>query len=214
MHSLTRSHPSAQFITAPFSHDAPYHHAPISCIPSLTATPPPSPSPLHFPMTHPTTTPPLQRTCPLTSPHQRVNCYALPYSFTPTFAQFPRRRRPTSAHLRPSNHAQTAPILHTFIKRPMYVRALFYRGRGAMLPYNQIVAPMWSERLYNRNGAVLAYKRIVASMPSEWRYDGNGAFVPYKRIVAPMWSEHLYGGIGKKSIGYPRKVYRVFPESL
>ena len=45
---------------------------------------------------------------------------------------------------------------------------------------------------------------------SERLYDGNGAVLPYKRIVAPMLFERLYGGIWKKSIGYPRKVYRVF----
>ena len=29
-----------------------------------------------------------------------------------------------------------------------------------------------------------------------------------------MLSERFYGGIGEKSIGYPRKVYRVSEESL
>ena len=64
------------------------------------------------------------------------------------------------------------------------------------------------------DGAVLPYKQIVASMLSERLYDGDGAVVPYKRIIAPMLSEGMYGCIGKKSIEYPRKVYRVFPESL
>ena len=45
-------------------------------------------------------------------------------------------------------------------------------------------------------------------------YRVSGAVLPYEQIVAPMLSEGMYGGIGKKSIGYPRKVYRVFPESL
>ena len=45
-------------------------------------------------------------------------------------------------------------------------------------------------------------------------YDGNRAVVPYERIVGYMLSEEMYGGIGEKSIGYPRKVYRVFPKSL
>ena len=44
-------------------------------------------------------------------------------------------------------------------------------------------------------------------------YDGNGSLLPYKRIVAPMLFERLYGGIGEKSIGYPRKVYRLFSDS-
>ena len=43
---------------------------------------------------------------------------------------------------------------------------------------------------------------------------GNGAVLPYNQIVAPMPSERLYGGIVEKSIGYPRKVYRVFRKSL
>ena len=42
----------------------------------------------------------------------------------------------------------------------------------------------------------------------------NGAVLPYNQIVDPMSFERLYGGIGEKSIEYPRKVYRVFPESL
>ena len=40
------------------------------------------------------------------------------------------------------------------------------------------------------------------------------SFLQYDQIVAPVLSEQLHGGIWKKSIGYPRKVYRVFPESL
>ena len=44
--------------------------------------------------------------------------------------------------------------------------------------------------------------------------DENGAVFPYNQIVAPMLSEGMYGDIGEKSIEYPRKIYRVFPESL
>ena len=51
-------------------------------------------------------------------------------------------------------------------------------------------------------------------MGAERLNDGSGAFLPYEQIVAPMSSERLYGGIREKSIGHPRKVYRVFPESL
>ena len=59
----------------------------------------------------------------------------------------------------------------------------------------------------------------LVMLSRKWSYlsgrsDGNEAMLPYKRIVAPMLSERLYRGIGEKSIGYPRKVYRVFPESL
>ena len=49
---------------------------------------------------------------------------------------------------------------------------------------------------------------------TELLYDENGAELPYNQIVALVLSERLYGGIGEKSIGYPRKVYRVFPKSL
>ena len=45
-------------------------------------------------------------------------------------------------------------------------------------------------------------------------YDGNGTFLPYEQIVDPKSFDRLYGGVGEKSIEYPRKVYRVFPESL
>ncbi len=51
-------------------------------------------------------------------------------------------------------------------------------------------------------------------MLSERLYNGSGAVLPYNQIVGSKLYERLYGGIGKKSIGYPRKVYRVFPESL
>ena len=55
---------------------------------------------------------------------------------------------------------------------------------------------------------------LFSTEGGEQLYDGNGAVLPYEQIVAPMLSERLYGGIEEKSIGYPREVYRVFPESL
>ena len=70
------------------------------------------------------------------------------------------------------------------------------------------------DRMYDGNGAYLPYNHNVALVPSEQLDDGIGAVFPYNHIVAPMLSEGMYGGIGEKSIGYPRKVYRVFPESL
>ena len=68
--------------------------------------------------------------------------------------------------------------------------------------------------MYDGSGALLPYNHDVALVLSEHLYDGNGAVLPYNQIVAPILSEGMYGGIGKKSIGFPRKVYRVFPESL
>ena len=73
---------------------------------------------------------------------------------------------------------------------------------------------MPSDRFHGGDGAMLPYKQIVVPVLSEWWYDENGAVLPYKRIVAPVLCERLYGGIGKKSIGYPRKVYRVSEKSL
>ena len=58
-----------------------------------------------------------------------------------------------------------------------------------------------------RNRSTSAHVRTLS-------YRGKGAVLPYEQIVAPMLSEGMYRGIGEKSIGYPRKVYRVFPESL
>ena len=51
-------------------------------------------------------------------------------------------------------------------------------------------------------------------MGTDRLYDGDGSVLPYEQIVAPMPFERLYEGIGEKSIEFPRKVYRVFPESL
>ena len=51
-------------------------------------------------------------------------------------------------------------------------------------------------------------------MLSERLYNGSGAVLPYNQIVAPKLSERLYGGIREKSMGYPRKVYRVSRKSL
>ena len=73
---------------------------------------------------------------------------------------------------------------------------------------------MPSEWWYDVNGAMHPYKQIVAPMPSEWWYDWSRAVLPYNQIVASTPCERLYGGVREKSIGYPRKVYRVFPESL
>lgn len=70
------------------------------------------------------------------------------------------------------------------------------------------------DRMYDGNGAYLPYNHNVALVPSEQLYDGIGALLTYKQIVAPMLSEGMYGGIRKKSIGYPRNVYRVSEKSL
>ena len=73
-----------------------------------------------------------------------------------------------SAHLCPQTHARAAPRLRTCLRTPphqhahrsslsstnprtsrltpAHVRALFYQGRGAVVPYEQIVPPMQSNR--------------------------------------------------------------------
>ena len=66
--------------------------------------------------------------------------------------------------------------------------------------------------MYDGSGVVLPYKPIVAPKLYVLLYDGSGGMFPYNQIVAPMWFKRLYGGIGEKSIGYPRKVYRLFPD--
>ena len=99
---------------------------------------------------------------------------------------------PTAVHLRLPTHASTAPHLCTF--------ALFFMEEA--------------KRLYDGSGVVLPYKPIFAPKLFVLLYDGSGGMFPYKQIVAPMLSEGMYGGIGEKSIEYPRKVYRVLPESL
>ena len=55
---------------------------------------------------------------------------------------------------------------------------------------------------------------LLSAEEAERLYDGNRAVLPYNQIVAPMLSERFYGGVWEKSIEYPRKVYRVFSESL
>ena len=42
----------------------------------------------------------------------------------------------------------------------------------------------------------------------------NKSFLQCNQIVGSLPSEGMYGGIEEKSIGYPRKVYRVFRKSL
>ena len=73
---------------------------------------------------------------------------------------------------------------------------------------------MLFEPLHVGNGAVVPYNQIVAPMLSKGMNDENGAVLPYKQIATPMPSERLYEGIEEKSIGYPRKVYRLFSDRI
>ena len=83
-------------------------------------------------------------------------------------------------------------ITHTCRPRTKHHRALNYTRAVTHLRTCALYSIEEVERLYGVDRAVL----------------------PYDQIVGPMLSERLYGGIGEKSIGYPRKVYRVFRKSL
>ena len=65
-----------------------------------------------------------------------------------------------------------------------------------------------------KQSSIAAYLRFYFCACCALFCRGNGAVLQCDQIVTPMLSERLYGGIGKKSIEGPRKVYRVFPESL
>ena len=115
------------------------------------------------------------RTCPLISPYQRANRCALSHSFIPAFPFFHRSRSGFSA-LAPL----TPPYQRTHRSTPSptnsrkhrttsaQVRALFYRGNGAVLPYDQIVAPMLSEGMYGGIGEKsIEYPRKVYRVSEE-----------------------------------------------
>ena len=106
---------------------------------------------------------------------------------------------PTTAHLYLTTHARTAqhhaPLpmpQRTFTLTPPNLRPLSLAHTTPHLRTFALLSAEGAERLY----------------------DDHGAELPYDQIVASKMSERLYGGIGEKPIGYPRKVYRVFTESL
>ena len=86
-------------------------------------------------------------------------------------------------------------------------RAPLHGCRGASLP-------KLSKRFQDEKRGAVPYNQIFAPMPFERMYDGNRAVLQCDQIVAPISSGRLFGVVGEKSIEYPRKVYRVFPESL
>ena len=118
---------------------------------------------------------------------------------SPVFPLFLLRNRPTPVYLcadfsAPPRHFiySGAPILPHFSVTPQQQRA-------------HCSAPLSTN--LGTNGSTSAHLRSRF-------YDGNGTFLPYEQIVDPKSFDRLYGGVGEKSIEYPRKVYRVFPESL
>ena len=157
----------------------------------------PSNAHLRLRLTTPTLLP--EGTCPLTPPHQRAHRSAPSYSDTGT----------SSSDLRTFVRQITHVPPH--ICTPSYATIpLFWHFRRRHRPTAAHLCPLTQAR----TRPPLRKFAPFSTEGAEQLYDGNGAVVPYKRIVAPMLFERLYGGIGEKSIGCPRKVYRVFPESL
>ena len=82
-----------------------------------------------------------------TAPHLRTLAIAPAYISPNFYGKSPRRSEPSPDNLRKSSHTlthlphhssvPTRPSHRTFIKRPMYVHALFYRGDGRMVPWGR-----------------------------------------------------------------------------
>ena len=107
------------------------------------------PTAAHLPPHSSAPTRPSQRTFSQTSAHFHTHSPL----YLPTFHL---RNRLTPTHLHPPNHAQTAAILRTFIKRPMYVRVLFYRREETVLRWERDDYPIQS---YRCSHAVQAFVR-------------------------------------------------------
>ena len=69
-------------------------------------------------------------------------------------------------------------------------------------------------RISARPRPFLLRGRSSCTVETEGFSHTNKSLLPHNQIVAPVLFERLYGGIREKSIGYPRKVYRVFEKSL
>ena len=144
-----------------------------------------------------------------TSP-QRTFIYQHSASLPPTspaFAPFYRRSHRTSATLRSPPDIYTTTPQRTFIYQHTHAPPQHYTPSPTKLCTNSANSAHLHQATYVRSHSFLTEE-------SERLNDGNGAVLPCKRIVSPMQFERLYGGIGKKSIEYPRKVYRVFRKSL
>ena len=125
------------------------------------------------------------RLIPIGSDKFRSSPTNIPRTPNPTFPSPQRTLVPVAAHLHPIFCTLTSSLLRTN-------------------------APTTNAR----TAPHLRKSVLFSSEETERLYDESGAVLPYNQTVAPMLSERLYGGIWEKSIGYPRKVYRVFPESL
>ena len=99
------------------------------------------PTAAHLPPHSSAPTRPSQRTFSQTSAHFHAHSPL----HLPTFYL---KNRPTPTHLRPPNHAQTAAILPTFIKRPMHIRAIFYRRDEAVLRWERRGSHIRTNRCY------------------------------------------------------------------
>ena len=133
-----------------------------------------------------------QCTYSLTPMHLRTHCSTPQPMHQCTYSLTPLHLRPTAAHHHLGFSALTPSLLCTCTPTSAHFRPLTHAQAASHL---RTFAPFSTEGV-------------------EQLYVGNGAELPCKQIVAPISSGRLYGGIREKSIGYPRKVYRVFPESL
>ena len=143
------------------------------------------PTAAHLPPHSSAPTRPSQRISAPTSAHFHAHSPL----YLPTFYL---RDRPTPTHLHPPTHAQTSAILRTFIKRPMHIRALFYRGSKADARRGRGVAPL----LTNRCSHTVR------------------AFVRWERSVYPIQTNRCSHAVRAFVRRCREKVYRVSEESL
>ena len=151
--------------------------------------------------------------------------------------------RPTCLHLHPATHAQATPHLRTFAIALAYISPNFYGEPATPLrsfthhprtyhiisqhqrAHRSAPSPMLLRTFFpNFYGETAPPLRIFTHHPRTnpptaahlhpYFHAPSCPFLLRMRNGAPMPSERLYGGIREKSIGHPRKVYRVFRKSL
>ncbi len=155
----------------------------------------------------PTQEPP--HVCTPSSTKPRTNCLASAHlcpEFSALLPTLLRTNAPIVARPRLLTHAGATPHLGTFVSKSTQTQ--FHR-RVLSYSFTPIFAHFSAEKPpYSCAPSLLFPHTLRYFLPRK------RSIVPYIQIVTPMPCECLCGGIGKKSIGYPRKVYRVFPESL
>gem|GEM_PF-4456974 len=193
-------------------------HKPTLVLPHLCASSlrisvlaPHSSTPVHPPLRafahKPTQEPP--HVCTPSSTKPRTNCLASAHlcpEFSALLPTLLRTNAPIVARPRLLTHAGATPHLGPFVSKSTQTQ--FHR-RVPSYSFTPIFAHFSAEKPpYSCAPSLLFPHTLRYFLPRK------RSIVPYIQIVTPMPCECLCGGIGKKSIGYPRKVYRVFPESL